>query len=89
MNQHPFAVDRADLQAHHLADPQARRVGSRERYAIAHSHNRVQEARDLLTVEDRRKLLGLLAGDDPFERLFLTERDAVEEAQGARDLVDV
>jgi hypothetical protein len=84
MNQHPFAADRVDLQAHHLADPQACRIARRQRYAIARSRNRVQETRDLPTVEYRWKLLGLLAGYDPLERLFLTERDAV-----ARDLIDV
>jgi hypothetical protein len=32
------------------------------------------------------KFLWFLAGDDPLERLLLSERDAVEEAQCARHL---
>ena len=72
-----------------LADAQARRIGRRQRDAIAQSRNRFQEAHDLLGAENRRKLLRLLAGDDPLERLLLTQRDAVEEPQRARDLVDV
>ena len=39
-------------------------------------------------IENRRKLLRMLAGDDPFKRLLLVKGDAVEEAQGARDLID-
>src|SRR5205085_12280682 len=39
--------------------------------------------------EDWRELLRFLAGDDPLKRLFLTERDAVEEPQCARHLIDV
>jgi hypothetical protein len=89
VDQHPFAVDRADLQTHNLSDTQARRIGRRQRNAVAQSRNRFQETRDLLTVENRRKLLGFFAGDDPLERLLLAERDAVEEPQGARDLIDV
>ena len=62
VDQHPFAVDRADLQAHDLADAQARRISGRQRNTIAQSRNRLQETRDLLRAENRRKLLRLLAG---------------------------
>jgi hypothetical protein len=40
VEQHPFAVDRADLQAHDLADAQARRIGGRQRNTIAQSFDR-------------------------------------------------
>src|SRR5258705_396547 len=50
---------------------------------------RREKTHDLLRAQDRRKLLWFLAGDDPLERLLLTERDAVEEAQCARHLIDV
>jgi hypothetical protein len=78
VEQHPLAVDRADLQPCHLADAQARRVCSRQRYAIAQSCNRFQKAHDLLGAENRRKLLRLLANDDPLQRLLVAEGDAVE-----------
>ena len=48
VDQHPFAVDRAELQAHDLADAQARRVSGRQRNTIAQSCNRLQEAHGLL-----------------------------------------
>jgi hypothetical protein len=38
--------------------------------AVAQSRNRFQETRDLLSVENRRKLLGFFAGDDPLKRLL-------------------
>src|SRR3954470_234595 len=89
VDQHPRAVDRGDLQARNLADPQTRRIGRRQRDTVAQARNRVQKADDLLGIEHRRKLLGLPAADDPRDGFLLPKRDAVEEAQGARDLVDV
>ena len=78
-----------DLQPRHLSDPQARRISSRQRDAIARSRNRFQKAHDLLRAENRRKLLRLLAVDDPLERLLVAERDAIEEPQRTCDLVDM
>src|SRR4051794_22147117 len=89
VDQHPRAVDRGDLQARNLADPQTRRIGRRQRDTVAQARNRVQKADELLGIEHRRKLLGLPAADDPRDGFLLPKRDAVEEAQGARDLVDV
>src|SRR3954454_10444909 len=89
VDQHPRAVDRGDLQARNLADPQTRRIGRRQRDTVAQARNRVQKADDLLGIEHRRKLLGLPAADDPRDGFLPPERDAVEEAQSARDLVDV
>src|SRR6516165_603577 len=45
MDQHPFAVDRADLQAHDLSDAQTRRISGRQRNTIAQARNRLQETR--------------------------------------------
>src|SRR3954454_1760061 len=89
VDQHPRAVDRGDLQTRTLADPQTRRIGRRQRDTVAQARNRIQKADDLLGIEHRRKLLGLPAADDPRDGFLPPERDAVEEAQGARDLVDV
>jgi hypothetical protein len=89
VDQHPLAVDRADLQSCHFSDPQACGVGCRQRDTIAQSCNRFQEAPDLLSAENRRKPLRLLASDDTLERLLVTKRDAVKEPQRTRDLVDV
>src|SRR3954452_23890008 len=66
-----------------------RRIGCRQRDTVAQARNRFQKADDLLGIEHRRKLLGLPAADDPRDGFRLPERDAVEEAQGARDLVDL
>src|SRR5438034_3790390 len=60
-----------------------------KRHAIAQSRDRSQEAYDLLGIEDRRELLGFFTGDDPLERLLLAQRNAVEETQCTRDLVDM
>jgi hypothetical protein len=49
----------------------------------------LQETRDLIAVENWRKLLRLFAGNDALKRLLLAGCDAVKEPQGARDLVDV
>src|SRR5215210_7028587 len=89
VDQHPRAVDRGDLQARNLADPQARRISRRQRDTVAQARNRFQKTDDLLGIEHRRKLLGLPAADDPRDGFSLPQRHAVEEAQGARDLVDV
>src|SRR3954447_4859109 len=89
VDQHPRAVDGGDLQARNLADPQSRRIGRRQRDTVAQARNRFQKTDELLGIEHRRKLLGLPAADDPRDGFRLPERDAVEEAQGARDLVDV
>ena len=89
VDQHPFAVDRADLQAHDLSDAQARCISSRQRNTIAQARHRLQKACSLIRGENRRKLLRLLAGDDALERLLLAECDAVEESQRARDLIGV
>src|SRR5258708_6914849 len=89
VQQHPLAVDRADLQPRYLADPQACRIGRRQCYAIAQSCNRVQKANDLLRAENRRKLLRLLARDDPLECFLVAEGNAVEEPQRTCGLVDV
>jgi hypothetical protein len=88
-DQHPLAVDRADLQAHDLSDAQSRRISGRQCNTIAQSRNRLEEARGLLRAENRGKLLRLLAGNNAFERLLLAECDAVEEPQCARDLIGV
>ena len=88
VDQHTLAVDRRDLQARHFADPQPSRIGGRQRDTIAQSRHRLEKANDLVGIENRRKLVGLTAIDDPLERFLLTERDAVEEPQGASDLVD-
>jgi hypothetical protein len=77
------------LAACNLSNTQACRIGRRQRNAVAQSRNCFQETRDLLTVENRRKLLGFFAGDNPLERLLLAERDAVEEPQRAGHLIDV
>jgi RNA-directed DNA polymerase len=42
-----------------LADPQTRRVGGRQRDAVAQSRNRFEEARNLVGVQNRRQLLRL------------------------------
>src|SRR5215210_2966522 len=89
VDQHPRAVDRGDLQARNLADPQTRRISRRQRNTVAQARNRFQKTGDLLGIEHRRKLLGLPAADDPLNGFSLPQRHAVEEAQGARDLVDV
>jgi hypothetical protein len=88
VDQHALAVDRPDLQARDFADPKPGRIGGRQRDTIAQSRDRLEEANDLVGIENRRKLVGLTAIDDPLERFLLTERDAVEEPQGASDLVD-
>ena len=89
VEQHPFAVDRADLQPDDLSDAHASRIGRRQRNAIPQTRNRIQKTGNLLTVEDRRKLLRLFAGDDALKRLLLAERDAVKEPQRTSHLVDV
>src|SRR5262249_18827209 len=89
MEQHPFAVDRTDLQTDHLSDAQARRVAVRQPDAVAEPRNRCQETPNLLTIENRRQLLRLLAINNPLERFLLAKRDAVKEAQCARHLIDM
>src|SRR5262245_22339776 len=89
MDQHTAAVDRGNFRAHHLSDAQAGCIGRRECNAIAQSLNRAQETHNLLAIEIRWKLLGLLAEDDALDGLLLPERDAVKEPQRARHLVDV
>src|SRR4051812_49214342 len=67
VQQHAFAVDRADLQAYDLADAQARCIGGRQRNTIAQSFDRRQETHHLLSAQHRWELLWFLAGNDPFE----------------------
>ena len=78
MEQHPLAVDRADLKAYHLSDAQARRVGRRQCNTITEAWNRCQETRNLFTVENGWKLLRLPSTDDAFECLLLAERYAAK-----------
>ena len=89
VKQHSLAVDRGNLQAHHLSDEQTRRISARQRDTIARPFNCLQEACDFFIVENRGKFLRILASDDPLKRLLLAQGIAVEEAQRARDLIDM
>jgi hypothetical protein len=60
-----------------------------KRDQITQPRNRSQKTRDLLAVENGRELLRRLAGDEPLERRPLAQCDAVKEAQGSGDLIDV
>ena len=79
----------AILRTHAFPDPQACSISSGQRDTIAQSLNRFQKAYDFLDIQDRRKLLRLSAENDPFEGLLLSQGNAIEEPQGACDLVDV
>jgi hypothetical protein len=46
-------------------------------------------ARDFPVVENRGRLLWIRSSEDPLKRLLLVQGDAVEETQGAGDLIDV
>jgi hypothetical protein len=89
VDQHPRAVDRGDPQTRDFPDSQACSISSGQRDTIAQSLNRFQKAYDFLGIQDRRKLLRLSAENDPFEGLLLSQGNAIEEPQGACDLVDV
>ena len=89
MDHHPRAVDGPDLQARNLADPQACRIGRRQRHAVAPARNRLQKPRDLLGRQHRRKLRGLPTAHDVRHGIRLPEGDAIEEAKRTGDLVDV
>ena len=89
VDQHPRAVDGGDPQTRDFPDPQACSISSGQRDTIAQSLNRFQKADDFLGIQHRRKLLRLSAETDPFEGLLLSQGNAIEEPQGACDLVDV
>ena len=89
VDQHPRAVDGGDPQTRDFPDPQACSISSGQRDTIAQSLNRFQKADDFLGIQDRRSFSGSLPENDPFEGLLLSQGNAIEEPQGACDLVDV
>jgi hypothetical protein len=89
MDQFARAIDRCHLETRDFADPKPRGVGRGQGHAIAQSLYRFQETSDLIVIQNQGKLFGFATIRDPFEGFRLVERDAVEEPQGARDLVDM
>ena len=89
VDQHPLAVDRVDLQTSDLPDAQARRIGGRQRHTIAQSCNRFEKAHDLVGTQNHGSFCGSRPVTMRSNASFWPERDAVEEPQGAGDLVDV
>jgi hypothetical protein len=88
VDHHPRAVDIGDLQVGHLGDPQAGGVHRRESRVVLDVVDRGEKAGDFFGCRHDGQDIGA-AGQRNFRfGLRPSQRDAVEEAQPANDLVD-
>jgi hypothetical protein len=77
---HPLAVDVADLEPDHLRDPKARRVDARQQRPVLEILDDSQQLRHLLAAEHHGELPGLLGVGDGLDRPLLPQGDPVEKA---------
>src|SRR5262249_47986318 len=88
VNDHPGAVDIANLQGEQLAEAQTAAVGDLQEYAVTPMGSRLDEARDCVWAEDAGQGVGAFAVGDVRHVLGPAEGEAVQEAQGGDDLVE-
>ena len=81
------AVDVLDSKPRDLRGPQPRRIGCRQRRAALQARHGFEKSHDLVGAEHDRQLARLPRIGDALGNVCLAERDAVEETQGADDLV--
>jgi len=84
---HALVVNIADLQRRDFGNPQSRCIGRRQRDARLQARNRLQEPHDFVGAEHHGKLARFAGVSDPIRDRRSAEPHAVQEAQGADDLV--
>ena len=89
MEQQPRAVDGADFQVEHFAQAQAAGIGGLQEHAVAPGPGRGEQQGDLVGAEHAGQLLGPFAVQDVRHLVGAAQRGAVQEAQGADDLIEL
>jgi hypothetical protein len=84
----PLTVDVVHPQVRQLADPQATTVSDPHHESVPAGGHGVEESVDISRAEDHGKRAWLLAEDDEGDEVGPIEDVAVEEPQGAGDLVE-
>src|SRR5262249_53786214 len=87
VNDQAGAVDVGDLQVEQFAAPQAAGIGELQEHALAAGPGGVDQEQDFVRTEDRGQGPRLFAVGDDVDQFRLAEGGAIEEAQGADDLV--
>ena len=82
------AVDVRHSQPRNLRGPEPGRIGRGQRRPALQTRNGFEKSHDLVGAEHDRQLARLSRVRDPLGDGCLAERDAVEETQGADDLVE-
>jgi hypothetical protein len=85
--QHPLAVDIADLQRRHLGDAQARAIGDRQRGLMLEGTRRIEQPLHLGHGQHDRDLAYLPRADELAREVGAVERVGEEEPQRADDAV--
>src|SRR5713226_2768023 len=78
---HPGAIDVADLERDHFVGPQARAIGHAQRRSVLEARGSLQEARDLLRAQNHRQLAGLANERHALRDLAPPKRHGEEEPQ--------
>jgi len=85
---HARTIDVGDLEGGDFRNPQARRIGRRQRDPRLQARNCFEKPHDLVGAEHDGKLTRFACVGDPLRDRLFAERHAVEEARGADDLVE-
>src|SRR3954454_20618621 len=81
------AVNVRDPEPRDLRGAQPRRISRRQRGAVLQARHRFKKLHDLIGAEHDRQLARLARVGDAFRKARFAQRDPVEEAQSADDLV--